>query len=154
MVELRLLSRAQMAGMPIHSSPALQPQEKETCLNLLGGEKELSVMTYHPTAIRGFLRQPEFQPTKAYIERIDGRDTIIGIEGVIPFSCLHIGAARKRNYLSAVFARRSGMRKHVDCALETQDQAHQSKTHGGGASDETTKRVDDSRPPDCVRTNE
>ena len=150
--EIRVLSRDQLACMPVHSNPRLQPLEKETCLNLLGGEKEFTVMSYHPTAIRGFLRQPEFRPTRAFIECMGGQDTIVGIEGVLPLRCLHIGAARRRNFLSTVFARRSGMRSPPNCVSETQDQRPHSKHDGRGTSDEAMTREGDSDTPNCVGT--
>jgi len=107
MAELRDLTREQLLRMPIAASPDLRPIEKETCLNLLGGKSVLMVMSRHPSGVRGFLKQPEFSPRVAYVERLHGRETLVGIDGTLPLACLHIGAPRKRGFLSYVFATRS-----------------------------------------------
>ena len=106
MPEREDLTRKQLLAMPVSAESGLLPLEKETSLNLLGSERAFTVYSRHPTCIRGLLRQPEFVPELAVIVRQRGRETIVGIKGRLPVACVHIGAARKRHFLSQVFARR------------------------------------------------
>lgn len=136
--------------MPIQSSPALEPAEKETSINLLGGEKLLTLMSYHPTAIRGFLRQPEFTPTVAFIERTGEREIVVGVAGTLPLACLHIGAARKRDVLSAAFARRSRPGFPRECAPETQSGEINPDWGHEACSAQAPGHGEDSSSTDCV----
>ena len=95
-------------GLRIGSDPSLLPVEKETCLHLLGGAAMADVHTMHPTAIRGFLAQPEFVVTQLVTASVSGRDTVVGLRGLLPLGCLKVGAARKDGRLSRVFSRRGG----------------------------------------------
>jgi len=112
--------REELMRLPIKSDPRLQPVEKETSFNLLGTEHAFSVFSYHPSVIRGLLRQPEFEVTSAFIERIRGKETLVGIQGRLPIASVHIGASRTRRSLSAVFSRRSQSGKGGKHAPATQ----------------------------------
>jgi|GEM_PF-5849257 len=154
MPELRDASRDTLLNLPIAASKELQAHEKETCFNLLGGQDYFTLMSRHPTAIRGLLRQPEFQPTKAYIENQNRKECIVGIEGTLPISCVHIGAARKRRFLSTVFSRRSGLRCTDDCASGTHGKLpfcveHTTSGVGLISSEESALEA-----PDCVGRND
>ena len=118
--------RDELLSMAVASSKDLDLVEKETCMNVLGSELSISVLSYHPTVTRGLLRQPEFQPESAYIEKQGRRQVLVGISGRLPISCLHIGAARRRGTLSGVFSRRSSTRKASNCAATTQRSPHES----------------------------
>jgi len=148
---LRGLTRERLLSMPIASSPNLRPIEKETCLNVLGGEKVLTVMSRHPTGVRGFLRQPEFAPTAAFVETIRGRETLVGVDGDLPLACLHIGAPRKRQFLSYVFARRSRSTKDRIRAPQAQGEGLKRAASDVSHSEQATDAPMDSTPSDCVR---
>ena len=120
-MEEKAVSRKTLAKMRIQSDPYRLPVEKETCLNLLGTEKAFSVLTYHPAVVRGLLRQPEFEVTRAFTERIRGQEVVIGVEGRLSVACVHIGSPRKRRCLSTIFARRSKLKRVGLSAPETQN---------------------------------
>ena len=109
MREMRV-ERAELLSMAVASSKVLSPVEKETCMNLLGTELNIHVLSYHPTVIRGLLRQLEFSPDCAYVEKQGRREVVVGISGTLPVSCLHVGASRRRKTLSGVFSRRTSSR--------------------------------------------
>lgn len=111
--EIRAPSWDQLPCMPIRSDPTMEPVEKEFSLNTHGTNQYFEVDAHHPTAIRGLLRQSEFEVSKLMTKSIRGKEYIVGLQGRLPISCLHIGAARKRKTLSAVFGRRSKTRNDL-----------------------------------------
>ena len=104
-------ARKSVASLPIIGDPRLQPVEKETSINILGGASRAHGHTYNPAAVRGLLRQPEFVETKRHLLSVRGKEAIVGIEGTIPVGALSIGPPRKDGRLSRVFSRRSRSRK-------------------------------------------
>jgi len=107
-------------GHRVCSDPSLEPVEKEFSLNTHSTNKYFDIHTYHPSAIRGLMRQPEFEVSKFLTRMIHGEKCIVGIMGRLPVACLHIGTARKRKTLSAVFGRRSKTRNDLKCEHVTQ----------------------------------
>jgi len=107
------------------SDPQLEPIEKEFSLNTHGTSQFFEVDAHHPTAIRGLLKQPEFEVTRLVMKTIRGKEFIVGVQGKIPVSCLHIGAARRRKTLSAVFGRRTTHISGSKCMPATQFKGEQ-----------------------------
>ena len=151
MSERRDLTRRQLLRMPIAASPDAQPVEKETSFNLLGGHKVWTVMSRNPSGIRGFLRQPEFVPTVAFVEMIRDRETLVGVDGMLPLGCLHVGARRKREFLSYVFARRSSRRKRRESVPDAQTERPSSNPPAVAHSEKASADQEDSSTTDCAR---
>jgi len=96
----------------VAADPKLRPEEKETCLHILGDAQWADVFTRHPSAVKGLLALPEFEVEEQCTRTIRGKEVIVGVKGRLPLGSLKIGRPRRDQRLSRVFPQRRGARNN------------------------------------------
>lgn len=99
--------------LPIKADPRLRPVEKHVSIEIHGNSHLASLHANQPSAIRGLLAQPEFQVQEFETLVIHSETCITGVRGLLPVSCIKIGAPRKEHQLCRLFSRRSRRRQQV-----------------------------------------